>query len=96
MRSRYTAYGEGAVDYLVATSAGHLRPALDRGSLTEYCRALRLVKLEILKTEAGGASDEEGWVTFRATLRHDGQKQEQLERSWFVREHGAWVYAGES
>lgn len=92
MRSRFTAYGEGAVDYLVATTAPENREFLDPVALAEYCRQLRLVKLEILETEAGGPTDEVGIVTFRATLRHAGRKFEQVERSRFRREAGAWVY----
>lgn len=92
MRSRFTAYGEGAVDYLVATTLESNREFLDPVALAEYCRQLRLVKLEVLGTEAGGAADDVGVVTFRATLRHAGRKFHQTERSRFRREAGDWVY----
>jgi SEC-C motif-containing protein len=94
MRSRFTAYGEAAVDYLVRTTAEPARAALDPAVIAEHCRQTRLVKLEILRTEAGGAADETGVVEFRATLRHGGQKYEQHERSRFARDpvDGRWVY----
>jgi SEC-C motif-containing protein len=92
MRSRFTAYGEGAVDYLIATTAPESRWTVDAGELTAYCAALRLMKLEILETQAGGAADDAGFVHFRATLRHRGEKFTQTERSRFRREAGAWVY----
>jgi SEC-C motif-containing protein len=92
MRSRFTAYGEGAVAYLIATTAPETREALDAAELTAYCAALRLVKLEILETQAGAATDDAGFVTFRATLRHRGEKFTQTERSRFRREAGAWLY----
>jgi len=92
MRSRYTAYGEGDVPYLIATTAGERRGEIDPAELANSCRALRLVKLEILETVAGGQEDTEGVVAFRATLRHAGRKFEQIERSRFCREGGRWVY----
>jgi SEC-C motif-containing protein len=94
MRSRFTAYGEGAVDYLVRTTGGAARESLDRVALTEHCKAIRLVKLEIVKTEGGGPTDSTGVVAFRAILRQGGQKYEQTERSRFARapETGHWVY----
>ena len=93
MRSRYTAYGEGAVDYLVATTAEASRSLLDAPDLQAYCASLKLVRLEILSTEAGGPGDQAGHVTFRATLRLGGKKGTQTERSRFTREAGRWVYA---
>ena len=92
MRSRFTAYGEGAVEYLIATTAPEMRAGLDAGELTAYCAALRLVKLEILERQAGGVDDDAGVVAFRATLRHRGEKFTQTERSRFRREAGAWLY----
>lgn len=94
MRSRFTAYGEGAVDYLVRTTGGAARESLDRVALTEHCKAIRLVQLEILKTEGGGPTDASGMVAFRATLRQGGAKYEQTERSRFSRspETGHWLY----
>jgi len=94
MRSRFTAYGEGAVDYLVRTTGGTARESLDVGALTEHCKAIRLVRLEILRTEGGGPADVSGVVAFRAILRQGGQKYEQTERSRFARvpETGHWVY----
>ncbi len=92
MRSRYTAYVQGEVDYILATTAAAPRRAIDRAELTEYCRTLRGVSLRIVETEAGGALDERGVVTFVATLRAAGRQFIQRERSRFVREQGRWMY----
>jgi SEC-C motif-containing protein len=94
MRSRYTAYVEGAVDWLVATTAADERRALDRKALADYCRGLRGVSLEILAVVDGEAFHETGEVTFAATLRARGRTFVQRERSRFHRERGRWVYAG--
>jgi len=93
MRSRYAAYCEGAVDYLVSTTAAPARAALDAAELRDYCAGLRGVRLEIVRATAGGADDAEGEVEFRAHLRHRGRPFVQAERSRFTREGGRWVYA---
>lgn len=92
MRSRYTAYVKGAVDYLIATTAAESRASIDRAALVAHCRTLRGVSLEILETVAGGPIDERGVVAFAATLRAGGRKFVQRERSRFVVEDGRWVY----
>jgi SEC-C motif-containing protein len=92
MRSRYTAYVEGAVDYLIATTAPETRAGLDRAALADYCRTLRGVSLKILETTGGGPRDDAGFVTFEATLKASGRAFVQRERSRFRRDGGAWVY----
>lgn len=94
MRSRYTAYTQGAVDYLIATTAAPARLALDRDELVEYCKHLRGVSLQVVETVAGGPGDATGVVQFVATLRAHGRKFVQRERSRFIREDGRWVYEG--
>ena len=92
MRSRYTAYCEGAVEYLLETTAADRRASLSPEALRTYCAGLRGVSLEILETEAGGPDDLTGTVTFRARLRSRGRPFEQVEKSLFEREEGRWVY----
>lgn len=92
MRSRYTAYLEGAVDYLLRTTAADQRAAIDRAQLVDYCNLLRGLSLRIVASERGGPDDDEGTVTFEATLRLRGRKFVQRERSRFIREQGRWVY----
>ena len=92
MRSRYTAYVRGAVDYIIATTAAQARGEIDRAGLTQYCRTLRGVSLRIVDRVAGGPLDERGVVAFVATLRSEGRSLVQRERSRFAREEGRWVY----
>ena len=92
MRSRYTAYLEGAVDYLITTTAAAARGRLDRAGLVAYCRGLRGISLRMLEVCGGGPLEETGVVEFAATLRAQGRTFVQRERSRFVREHGRWVY----
>ena len=87
MRSRYSAFATGQADYLLATWHPTTRPAtlaLEAG--------IRWLGLRILSTEAGGATDQEGWVTFVARSKFQGRAQRLQERSRFVRERGRWFY----
>lgn len=92
MRSRYTAYCVGEVDYLLATTAAARRGALDRAQLADYCAGLRGVSLKIVEAVAGGPLDATGVVEFEARLSYCGRAFVQRERSRFVREDGRWVY----
>lgn len=92
MRSRYSAYGKCAVDYLLATTAETQRAKLDRAGLEQYCNSLTLLRLKIIAHDKGEADDETGVVRFRATLAIGGRKLVQEERSRFARENGRWVF----
>ncbi|MFF8651317.1 YchJ family protein [Streptomyces griseoluteus] len=83
MRSRYSAFVVGDVEYLVRTWHPRTRPEeldLDPGT--------RWTGLEILDTEGGSAFHTTGTVTFRASYRGGSLH----ERSRFERVDGAWVY----
>ena len=87
MRSRYSAFATGQADYLLATWHPTTRPdtlTLEPG--------IRWLSLKILSTEAGGATDQEGWVRFVARSKFQGRAQRLQERSRFVREQGRWSY----
>ena len=85
MRSRYTAYVRGAIDYLIETHPGSSR---DREAIARFARESRFVRLEILATERGGPDDDEGVVEFIA----HAEKFQLRERSLFRRLDGKWRY----
>lgn len=92
MRSRFTAYALGKVDYLIETTVAAKRAEIDREELKAYCATVACVSLKILATEAGGPGDDTGMVKFHASLQHDGKRTLHAERSTFLREEGAWRY----
>lgn len=92
MRSRFSAYALGKVDYLLKTTAAVERAKLDRAELIQYCRTIKCVSLKIVSTEQGGPGDETGTVKFHASLQVQGKRQLHIELSRFVREEGLWVY----
>lgn len=100
MRSRYTAFAVGDVGHLVRSWHPRTRP----GEVETGDRSW--TRLEIVRTEAGGAEDDEGVVEFRAHYAHYAHPTHptrpvppgqpgggvQHEVSRFVRRGGRWVY----
>jgi len=87
MRSRYSAFAVGDVDYLLATWHPATRPSsldLDPG--------LRWQRLDIVRVADGGPSDRRGTVEFRAHYVQGRHAGELHEVSRFVRQEDAWVY----
>ncbi|WP_243710595.1 YchJ family protein [Micromonospora sp. KC213] len=87
MRSRYSAFAVGDVDYLLRSWHPSTRPARLR-----LDPAQRWTRLEIVDTERGGLFDSTGTVEFRAHYRQAGRPGTVDERSRFVRSGGRWVY----
>ncbi len=83
MRSRYSAYVLGLIDYLLAT----WHPATAPGELE--LAPLKWLGLEVLHCEQ---STDAGVVEFVARCRDGGGAQRLHETSRFVREAGRWYY----
>jgi SEC-C motif-containing protein len=92
MRSRYTAYVRGAIDYLIETHDASTRKGLDRAGIAKWSKDTLWMGLEIVDTERGGEDDDEGVVEFIARGVTNGAPFAQRERSRFVRRDGLWFY----
>jgi SEC-C motif-containing protein len=92
MRSRYTAFVRGAIDYLIETHDASTRRGVDRKAITQWSRDTEWRGLEIVATERGGEDDEEGIVEFIARGVTRGAPFAQRERSRFRRVEGRWYY----
>ena len=92
MRSRFSAYALGKVDYLIATRPEAKRAEENRDELLQYCKSVQCVGLRIVAKEKGGPGDTEGVVTFHASLQANGRRTLHIETSTFARENGRWVY----
>ena len=93
MRSRYSAFARGDIDYLLATHPELDVPAQQRRrSLERNCRQTRWLGLTVLAVSAGGPRDLEGTVQFEARYRGGVLK----ETSLFARRNrdpaGDWLY----
>lgn len=89
MRSRFSAFSVGDEEYLLRTWHPATRPPR-----VDLDRTTRWVRLEILETTGGSAFHTEGTVRFRAHYEERGNAGHLDENSRFVRNEGAWVYAG--
>lgn len=83
MRSRYSAFVLGLVDYLLATWHPSTRPA---------ALALSPVKWLGLEVRRATAEGDAGVVEFVARSREGGRAQRMHETSRFVRLNGRWYY----
>lgn len=92
MRSRYTAFVLGAIDYLIETTAKEHRNPDDAELIAEQIKVTTWTGLKILTTEAGLADDEEGVVEFIARFETDEQISDLHERSSFRKDDNHWVY----
>ncbi len=95
MRSRYSAYSQGAVDYLIETLHPSKRRKDDKSEHLESSTTIQWIGLKILKTQLGGIKDRKGMVEFIATYRSKAFLSvpgELHERSRFVKERDQWFY----
>lgn len=87
MRSRYSAFVVGNVDYLLDSWHPSTRP-----EMLELDPEMAWRRLDIVDTVDGGPFDDAGIVEFAAHYRSGGERGVQRERSSFVREGGRWYY----
>jgi SEC-C motif-containing protein len=92
MRSRYTAYTMGEVDYIVETHVPDGRDSVDRDGAAKWAEESTWDGLEIVTTEAGGPDDDEGMVEFIARYSMEGAGFVHHERSTFKKIDGRWYY----
>ncbi len=92
MRSRYTAYVQGDVDYIIETHDPQTVEGTDRQSAQEWSQGAQWLGLQVLGTERGGADDDDGVVEFIARYATGGSVQAHHERSRFRKERGRWLY----
>lgn len=92
MRSRYTAFAMGAIDYLVNTTAPEKRGEDDAEILAEQVKYTNWTGLTIIDKNLGGRADQEGMVEFEAHFETDDQNGTLYEKSNFRRENEQWLY----
>jgi len=72
MRSRYAAYVNGAIDYLVATTHPSNRAAHLREGYQKTYASIQWIGLEVLSSFQGLEADKTGKVEFRASYIQNG------------------------
>ncbi len=92
MRSRYSAYALGHVDWIVDSQSPDGRQFVDRRATEEWSKRAQWHGLEIVETENGGPDDAEGVVEFKARYTLAGEDIVHHEIASFRKEDGAWYF----
>ncbi|NJK54547.1 MAG: YchJ family protein [Pleurocapsa sp. SU_5_0] len=91
MRSRYTAFTRGYVDYLIATLHPDYRQPNDHAELTTSISHTQWLGLQIIDAQKGKKNDNTGIVEFEAVYQIN-EPQQLHERSRFIKTEGQWFY----
>jgi SEC-C motif-containing protein len=92
MRSRYTAYVEHAIDYIVETCAEDEKERIDVEETSSWSRRSKWLGLKIISVEKGSLNDSEGTVEFEAYYEIDGLKETHHEKANFKKKDNSWYY----
>jgi len=92
MRSRYTSYVVGEIDYIYNTHNPETRNGLSKKEIKHWSESTNWNKLEIIETVKGGENDIDGIVEFKGYYEEDGKTLFHHERSVFVKIDGKWMY----
>ncbi|MFO7936135.1 MAG: YchJ family protein [Kiritimatiellia bacterium] len=92
MRSRYTAYALGTVEYLYETSGSKVKKEFDADSSRKWSESAQWTGIEILEEEEGQPGDEKGSVEFIAHYTVNETAFDHHERAEFTKINGEWVF----
>ena len=92
MRSRYAAYVQGNIDYIIDTHDPERTDDVDRANTETWSKQSEWIKLEILATERGTEDDEDGIVEFVARYKLKGVTVDHRERAEFKKLKGRWYF----
>ena len=93
MRSRYSAYATGAVEYIIKTTHPSTRKFHDAEYIEKWAQSSVWQKLEIVAKSGGAATDKKGTVEFKAYFTEaNGEPQVHHEHSTFQKELGKWFF----
>lgn len=92
MRSRYSAYVLGQIDYLLSTTLPAQQPGLDRDAITAWSQQSTWLGLEVEGAEVLGGKPEHAFVTFTARWHDEQGEHSHRERSAFVQQGDHWYF----
>jgi SEC-C motif-containing protein len=92
MRSRYSAFVEANIDYIMDTHHPETVKDIDRDGTLEWAKESEWLGMEILETEAGGETDSEGRVDFCASYKLKGSQVDHRESALFKKENDTWYF----
>jgi SEC-C motif-containing protein len=92
MRSRYAAYVEHEVDYIVDTCVQEGKDRIDVRQTRQWSERSKWLGLKIISLARGGIEDSEGTVEFEALYEMDGLRDIHHEKAKFKKQDGLWLY----
>ncbi len=92
MRSRYTAFVKGRIDYIKNTVHPEKLSEFEEKSIRDWSENSEWQGLEILNVEAGGESDPTGKVEFKARYKTDGLARDHHEIAEFKKVDDTWFF----
>lgn len=92
MRSRYTAYATGDIDWIYQSQSPEGREVMDRRATEEWSRRSTWHGLEIVQAKDGGTEDAEGFVEFKARYHIAGEDITHHEIAHFRKAEGHWYF----
>jgi SEC-C motif-containing protein len=92
MRSRYTAFAVGEMDYISKTHHESTRKELDMEGVKSWATNSKWLGLEIRNVEQGSEKDTEGKVEFKCKFLFNDSEQTHHELSTFKKEGKEWFF----
>jgi SEC-C motif-containing protein len=92
LRSRYTAFTRGDVDYILGTHHSKTVQDVKREEIEEWSKDSEWLGLKVVQKEAGEVNDDKGTIVFCAGYKADGKVNEHWEQSFFEKENGTWKF----
>lgn len=92
MRSRYSAYVLGQIDYLLTTTLPAQQDGLDRDAISAWSAQSTWLGLDVESAEILAGLPEHAFVTFTARWHDDDGEHSHRERSAFVQHDDRWYF----
>ncbi|NLE86946.1 MAG: YchJ family protein [Myxococcales bacterium] len=92
MRSRYTAFTQGDVDYILKTHDPDTVHQVDRESTEQWAKQSEWLGFELLSVQGGTPEEFQGTIEFVARYRLKGAQLEHRERATFRRQDDTWFF----
>lgn len=92
MRSRYSAYALGHIDWIIESQAPEGRAHVDRNATEQWSKRAEWHRMEVLEVENGAENDTEGLVVFKAYYTLGGEEITHHEVASFRKEDGRWYF----
>lgn len=94
MRSRYTAYSQANINYIMATMKDAASKDFDEVSARQWAESVTWVKLKVMRAYVDPAIPDMGFVEFKAYYRYKKQMHVMHEFSKFKKIANQWFYVG--